>query len=151
MPSTTFARSSISRCSAVTLGGTVQGSIPFAVKITSRAAATWARFPNKFPGGQDVEDSVSIDKFERAWGSALPRKRGWNLTEIFHAVERGELDTLYVVGENPAQSEADQEHAIGLLESLKHLIVQDIFLTKTGELADVVFPRRQAGASRRAP
>ena len=96
--------------------------------------------PNKFPGGQDVEDSVSIDKFERAWGSALPRKRGWNLTEIFHAVERGELDTLYVVGENPAQSEADQEHAIGLLESLKHLIVQDIFLTKTGELADVVFP-----------
>jgi predicted molibdopterin-dependent oxidoreductase YjgC len=96
--------------------------------------------PNKFPGGQDVEDPASIEKFERAWGVALPRKLGWNLTEIFHAVERGELDTLYIVGENPAQSEADQEHAIGLLRSLKHLIVQDLFLTKTGELADVVFP-----------
>jgi predicted molibdopterin-dependent oxidoreductase YjgC len=96
--------------------------------------------PNKFPGGQDVEDPASIAKFERAWNVTLPRKRGWNLTEIFHAVERGELDTLYVIGENPAQSEADQKHAIELLRSLRHLIVQDIFLTKTGELADVVLP-----------
>ncbi len=59
---------------------------------------------------------------------------------MFAAMERGDLDTLYVIGENPAQSEADQEHAMALLRGLKHLIVQDIFLTKTGELADVVFP-----------
>jgi predicted molibdopterin-dependent oxidoreductase YjgC len=96
--------------------------------------------PNKFPGGQDVEDPASIAKFERAWNVTLPRKSGWNLTDMFHAVERGELDTLYIIGENPAQSEADQEHAMELLRSLKHLIVQDIFLTKTGELAEVVFP-----------
>jgi predicted molibdopterin-dependent oxidoreductase YjgC len=96
--------------------------------------------PNKFPSGQDVEDPASVAKFECAWNAELPRGRGWNLTDMFHAIERGELDTLYVIGENPAQSEADQEHAIGLLRSLKHLIVQDIFLTKTGELADVVFP-----------
>jgi predicted molibdopterin-dependent oxidoreductase YjgC len=96
--------------------------------------------PNKFPGGQDVEDPASIAKFERAWGVELPRKRGWNLTDMFAAVERGDLDTLYVVGENPAQSEADQNRALTLLRSLKHLIVQDIFLTKTGELAEVVFP-----------
>jgi predicted molibdopterin-dependent oxidoreductase YjgC len=96
--------------------------------------------PNKFPGGQDVEDPVSIEKFERAWDARLPRTAGWNLTDMFHAVERGELDTLYVIGENPAQSEADQAHAMTLLKSLRHLIVQDIFLTKTGELAEVVFP-----------
>jgi predicted molibdopterin-dependent oxidoreductase YjgC len=96
--------------------------------------------PNKFPGGQDVEDPASIEKFERAWKVRLPRKYGWNLTDIFKAIERGELDTLYIIGENPAQSEADQEHAIDLLRGLKHLIVQDIFLTKTGELAEVVFP-----------
>jgi formate dehydrogenase major subunit len=96
--------------------------------------------PNKFPAGQDVEDPESIAKFERAWGVTLPRKRGWNLTDMFAAMERGELDTLYVIGENPAQSEADQEHAIHLLRKLKHLIVQDIFLTKTAELAEVVFP-----------
>ena len=59
---------------------------------------------------------------------------------MFHAMERSELDTLYIIGENPAQSEADQEHAVELLRGLKHLIVQDIFLTKTGELAEVVFP-----------
>jgi formate dehydrogenase major subunit len=59
---------------------------------------------------------------------------------MFHAMERKELDTLYIVGENPAQSEADQEHAVELLLGLKHLVVQDIFLTKTGELAEVVFP-----------
>jgi predicted molibdopterin-dependent oxidoreductase YjgC len=96
--------------------------------------------PNKFPGGQDVEDPASVEKFERAWNARLPRKRGWNLTDMFHAIERRELDTLYIAGENPAQSEADQEHAVALLRSLRHLIVQDIFLTKTGELAEVVFP-----------
>jgi predicted molibdopterin-dependent oxidoreductase YjgC len=96
--------------------------------------------PNKFPAGQDVEDIESIRKFETAWNVTLPQKRGWNLTEMFAAAERGDLDTLYIVGENPAQSEADQEHAMALLRGLKHLIVQDIFLTKTGELADVVFP-----------
>ncbi len=96
--------------------------------------------PNKFPGGQDVEDPQSIAKFENAWGASLPRTNGWNLTDMFAAMDRGELDTLYVIGENPAQSEADQAHATGLLRGLRHLIVQDIFLTKTGELADVVFP-----------
>ena len=96
--------------------------------------------PNKFPGGQDVEDPDSLRKFELAWNVTLPRGRGWNLTDMFHAAERGELDTLYIIGENPAQSEADQEHAVGLLRGLRHLIVQDIFLTKTGELAEVVFP-----------
>lgn len=96
--------------------------------------------PNKFPGGQDVEDPESRAKFERAWMAELPAKNGWNLTQMFEAMERGELDTVYVVGENPAQSEADQEHAMKLLRGLKALIVQDIFLTKTGELADVVFP-----------
>ena len=64
--------------------------------------------PNKFPGGQDVEDPASIAKFESAWQAPLPRQRGWNLTEMFENVERGNLDTLYVIGENPAQSEADQ-------------------------------------------
>ena len=96
--------------------------------------------PNKFPSGQDVEDLESIAKFERAWNVTLPRERGWHLSDMFAAIGRGELDTLYIVGENPAQSEADQEHAVELLRGLRHLIVQDIFLTKTGELADVVFP-----------
>lgn len=97
--------------------------------------------PNKYPGGQDVENPEARAKFEAAWHtSTLPDRNGYNLSQIFEAVEHGELDTLYVIGENPAQSEADQEKAMRLLGGLKCLIVQDIFLTKTGELADVVFP-----------
>lgn len=97
--------------------------------------------PNKFPGGQDVENAASRAKFEQAWGvKNLPAKNGYHLSAMFQAMERGELDTVYIIGENPAQSEADQEHALHLLENLKCLIVQDIFLTKTAEYADVVFP-----------
>jgi formate dehydrogenase major subunit len=59
---------------------------------------------------------------------------------MFEAMERGELRTLYVVGENPAQSEADAKHTMKLLEGLDHIVVQDIFLTRTAELADVVLP-----------
>ena len=97
--------------------------------------------PNKFPGGQDVESAEARTKFERAWGATgLPEKNGKHLSGMFEAVEHGEMDTLYIIGENPAQSEADQERAMRLLSGLKCLIVQDIFLTKTGELADVVLP-----------
>jgi formate dehydrogenase major subunit len=59
---------------------------------------------------------------------------------MFEAMEHGELRALYVIGENPAQSEADQARALRLLTGLDHLVVQDIFLTKTAELADVVLP-----------
>jgi predicted molibdopterin-dependent oxidoreductase YjgC len=96
--------------------------------------------PNKFPGGQDVEDDASRAKFEAAWGVPLPQRSGLNLTGMFEAMEVGELDTVYIIGENPAQSEADQQRAVKILDGLKCLIVQDIFLTKTGELADVVLP-----------
>jgi len=97
--------------------------------------------PNKYPGGQDVEDPEVRAKFERAWNvTGLPAKNGYHLSAMFEAMERGELDTAYVIGENPAQSEADQERALHLLGNLRALIVQDIFLTKTGELAHVVLP-----------
>ncbi len=96
--------------------------------------------PDKYPGGQSVADPAKRAKFEQAWNATLPSEPGWNLTGMFDAMERGELDTLYVVGENPAQSEADQKRANAVLGKLKCLIVQDIFLTKTGELADVVLP-----------
>jgi predicted molibdopterin-dependent oxidoreductase YjgC len=100
--------------------------------------------PDKLPGGQSVEDPALRAKFERVWDSRIPAKRGWHLAEMFEAMERRELDTLYVIGENPAQSEADQEHAMNVLTNLRGLIVQDIFLTKTAQLADVVLPASAA-------
>jgi predicted molibdopterin-dependent oxidoreductase YjgC len=96
--------------------------------------------PNKLPGFQDVEDDALRAKFERAWDVTLPPRHGLHLTGMFEAMERGELSALYVIGENPAQSEADQRRARELLTGLDCLIVQDIFLTKTAEMADVVLP-----------
>ena len=97
--------------------------------------------PNKLPGFQDIErDDEARAKFEKAWGTTIQPRYGWHLTQMFEAMDRGELRTLYVVGENPAQSEADAKHTKKLLEGLDHVVVQDIFLTKTAELADVVLP-----------
>jgi formate dehydrogenase major subunit len=96
--------------------------------------------PNKLPGFQDVEDDGLRARFEQAWGVPVPPRHGLHLSGMFEAMERGELTALYVIGENPAQSEADQAHALHLLESLDCLVVQDLFLTRTAELADVVFP-----------
>ncbi len=100
--------------------------------------------PNKYPGFQDVEDEAVRKKFEAAWGVALPPKRGLHLTGMFEAMEKGELRTVYCIGENPCQSEADQHRALRLLESLDHLVVQDIFLTATAQMADVVLPAAAA-------
>ena len=96
--------------------------------------------PNKLPGFVDVTDDVERARFETAYGTALPPERGWHLSQMFDAMEQGALRTLYVLGENPADSEADAGHARALLSGLDHLVVQDIFLTRTAELADVVLP-----------
>jgi formate dehydrogenase major subunit len=96
--------------------------------------------PDRLPGFQHVENSELRAKFEQAWGVKIPPKRGLHLSGMFEAMERGELSALYVIGENPAQSEADQHRAVRLLQGLKILVVQDVLLTGTGEIADVVFP-----------
>jgi predicted molibdopterin-dependent oxidoreductase YjgC len=96
--------------------------------------------PDRLPGFQHVENDELRGKFESAWGVKLPPKRGWHLSDMFNAMERGELTTLYVLGENPADSEADRHRAFKLLQGLEFLVVQDLFYTRTAELADVVLP-----------
>ena len=100
--------------------------------------------PNKLPGFQDILDDEARLRFDATWGSSIPAHHGWHLTAMFEAMERRELRALYVIGENPAQSEADSAHAIHILEGLDHLVVQDIFLTKTAQMADVVLPATAA-------
>ncbi len=96
--------------------------------------------PDHFPGFQHVENGELRAKFEKAWGAKLDPKRGWHVTGMFDAMERGELTALYVLGENPADSEADRHRALKLLKGLNLLVVQDLFYTRTAELADVVLP-----------
>jgi predicted molibdopterin-dependent oxidoreductase YjgC len=97
--------------------------------------------PNRLVGFQDWTTNHAVrEKFERAWGVTLQPKYGKNVTEMFEAMEDGEFHALYAIGENPAQAEADQHRAQKLLAGLEHLVVQDIFLTKTAEFAHVVLP-----------
>ncbi len=97
--------------------------------------------PNKLPGFQDIErDAEARARFEAAWGVPIRPRYGWNITQMFEAMERGELTALYVIGENPAVSEADAGRIKRLLASRETLIVQDIFMTKTAEMAHVVLP-----------
>ena len=101
--------------------------------------------PNKLPGFQDIEkDADARARFEAAWGVPIEPRYGWTITQQFDAMERGDLTALYVIGENPASSEADNQRTRRLLEGLDTLVVQDIFLTRTAELADVVLPASNA-------
>ena len=96
--------------------------------------------PDRLPGFQSVENDELRGKFEKAWGVKIPPRRGWRLNEMFEAMDRGELRSLYVIGENPAASEADRAHAEHLLSELDLLVVQDLSMTHTAQLAHVVLP-----------
>jgi predicted molibdopterin-dependent oxidoreductase YjgC len=96
--------------------------------------------PDRLPGFQHVENDEVRAAFDRFYGVAIPPKKGWHLSGMFDAMERGELKALYVIGENPLQSEADQHRATRLIEGLDFVVVQDLFLTETAQRADVVFP-----------
>jgi predicted molibdopterin-dependent oxidoreductase YjgC len=96
--------------------------------------------PNKLPGFQDVENEEIRSRIEGIWGRSIPPKRGWHLSQMFEAMEAGMLRGLYVIGENPADSEADVNHARKLLAGLDFLVVQDIFMTRTAAMADVILP-----------
>ena len=102
--------------------------------------------PDRLPGFQHVENDALREPFDRAWGVPVPPKKGWNLTAMYDAMERGELTALYCIGENPAQSEADAHRVRRLLAGLEFMVAQDVFLTATAELADVVLPAAAAWA-----
>jgi predicted molibdopterin-dependent oxidoreductase YjgC len=100
--------------------------------------------PNKLPGTWDVTDPAARARFEAAWGCAIPPKPGLHQSLMFEAMERGEIRCAYVIGENPLMSEANQERVRRLLAGLELLVVQDICMTQTAEIADVVLPSAAA-------
>ena len=83
------------------------------------------------------------ERFERAWQLApgtLDDQVGLTVVEVMHAIKHGDIRGMYVQGENPAMSDPDANHARESLAALEHLVVQDIFLTETAYLADVILP-----------
>ena len=96
--------------------------------------------PMFFPGYQRVEQGPARERLEGLWGTTLRAERGLTVVEIMDAARAGRIRGMYIVGENPAMSDPDLNHAREGLARLEHLVVQDLFLTETAFYADVVLP-----------
>jgi len=106
-----------------------------------QGACDMGGLPNVFSGYQPVGDLAVVKRMETAWGvSDLPTQPGLTVTKMLPKAHAGELKALYIVGENPMVSDPDLNHAEESLKNLDLLVVQDIFLTETAMLADVVLP-----------
>ena len=117
------------------------GLVPLRGQNNVQGGGDMGAIPNKLTGFQDVETNMEARaRFEAVYNAPIPPEKGWHLSLMFEAMERGELTACYIIGENPLRSEADTGRARKLLSGLEHFVVQDMFLTDTAELATVVLP-----------
>lgn len=122
------------------LGRESVGVNPLRGQNNVQGASDMACAPNVFPGYQKVDIPQAREKFEKEWGVSLSGKVGLTATEMTDAAISGTLKAMYIMGENPVLSDPDMKHTIKALNGLEFLVVQDIFLTETAALADVVLP-----------
>jgi formate dehydrogenase major subunit len=125
-------------CGQVGRPGT--GLHPLRGQNNVQGASDAGLIPMFFPDYKSVENAETRAKYEAAWGVTLDPKRGKTVVEIMDAVHADEIKGMYIMGENPAMSDPDLNHARGALAHLEHLVVQDIFLTETASYADVILP-----------
>ena len=116
------------------------GVNPLRGQSNVQGACDMGSLPNVYPGYQKVDSPEVRRKFESAWGCNLDGSPGVKLTEMFDAVEQGKVKAMYIVGENPILSDADASHVEKAIGELEFFVCQDIFLTETARLADVVLP-----------
>ena len=106
-----------------------------------QGACDMGGLPNVYTGYQKVDDPAVRKRMESAWGvDRLPDRPGLTATDMMNKAHEGELKALYIIGENPMVSDPDLNHAEKSLKNLDFLVVQDIFLTETARMADVVLP-----------
>lgn len=122
------------------LGKPAAGVNPLRGHNNVQGACDMGCLPNVYTGYQSVNDPAIKEKFEAAWGCALSQHPGLTLTEIFDAAHEGRIKAIYLVGENPVLSDPNASHVEEALKRLDFLVVQDIFLSETARLADVVLP-----------
>ncbi len=96
--------------------------------------------PMVFPDYQRVDNPEAHTRFEKLWDTELDNNPGLTVVEIMHAISDGNLHGMYIMGENPAMSDPNLNHARKALGTLKHCVVQDIFMTETAWFADVILP-----------
>lgn len=96
--------------------------------------------PNQFPGYQNITKEGVLEKFEAAWNTSLNPNEGVKATDCFPKMLTGEIKGLFIFGEDPVRTDPNTAHVIKCLSSLDFLVVDDLFMTETAKLADVVLP-----------
>jgi formate dehydrogenase major subunit len=122
------------------LGKPGGGVNPLRGQSNVQGACDMGGLPNVYPGYQPVAAEAAQQKFEAAWNRKLDNKVGITVTEMIDRAYEGKIKALYVMGENPYLSDPDQSHVITALKNCEFLVVQDMFITETAELADVILP-----------
>lgn len=123
------------------VGRTGTGLHPLRGQNNVQGASDAGLVPMFLPDYQPVGDDGVRSAFTEVWGSDdFSSQKGLTVTEMIDAIDAGQIKGMYILGENPAMSDPDVEHARAALASLDHLVVQDIFLTETANYADVILP-----------
>jgi formate dehydrogenase major subunit len=122
------------------IGKPGSGLHPLRGQNNVQGASDSGLIPMFYPDYQRVNTPEARARFERLWQTELDPTPGLTVVEIMHAAKKKEIRGMYIMGENPAMSDPDVDHARDALAALDHLVVQDIFLTETAYLADVVLP-----------
>jgi formate dehydrogenase major subunit len=122
------------------IGKPGSGLHPLRGQNNVQGASDSGLIPMFYPDYQRVNAPTARTRFETLWKTTLDPDPGLTVVEIMHAAKRREISGMYIMGENPAMSDPDVDHAREALAALDHLVVQDIFLTETAYLADVVLP-----------
>ncbi|UCC16628.1 MAG: molybdopterin-dependent oxidoreductase, partial [Dehalococcoidales bacterium] len=122
------------------IGKVSSGVCPLVAQNNAQGACDMGALPDYYPGYQSVGDTSITEKFESTWGCSLNPSQGLSYTEILDAASKKEIKALYIIGSNPVLGELDSDRIKESLGALEFLVVQDVFLTETAELAHVVLP-----------
>lgn len=122
------------------IGKPSSGLNPLRGQNNVQGACDMGALSDSLPGYQKVSDEKTIRRFEELWGEDFARDRGLTVTQMFDAAIHDKIKALYIIGENPLLSDSDTNHVKKSLESLDFLVVQDIFMTETARMANVVLP-----------
>ncbi len=121
------------------------GVVPLRGQNNVQGAVDMGASPTMLPGYYPISDDAAKLHFGWAWESKIPTNPGLSASEMIHTVAEGKIKALYVIGENPLLSEPQSDFVKWMLQSLELLVVQDIFMTETAKLADVVLPAAMIG------
>ena len=122
------------------LGRSGCGVNPLRGQNNVQGACDMGALPTDYPGYQKVDNDEVRGKFEKAWGVELNPKPGLKATDVFPAAIKGDIKGLYICGEDPLVTDPDTEHIKKALGSLDFFVIQELFMTKTAECADVILP-----------